>query len=102
MVTARAETRFNCSNMADDSENRTPEPSDLAKIAEVLQRYQVEFLVIGGQAEILMGSPRVTFDTDLCYRRSQQNLERLADAIAELRPALRGAARRSAGLALHA
>jgi predicted nucleotidyltransferase len=77
--------------MADDSENRTPEPSDLAKIAEVLQRHQVEFLVIGGQAEILMGSPRVTFDTDLCYRRSQQNLERLADAIAELRPALRGA-----------
>jgi hypothetical protein len=67
------------------------ELSRLEAIAEVLIRHGVEFLVIGGQAEILMGSPRVTFDTDLCYRRSQDNLERLAAALKEIRPTLRGA-----------
>jgi hypothetical protein len=77
--------------MADDSEKPIPEISDLEKIAEILLRHRVEFLVIGGQAEILMGSPRVTYDTDLCYRRTQANLERLAGALAEIKPSLRGA-----------
>jgi hypothetical protein len=56
-----------------------------------MRRYQVEFLVIGGQAESLMGSRRATYDTDLCYRRSRQNLQRLAEALRELKPTLRGA-----------
>ena len=34
----------------------------------------------GPQAEALMGSPRVTYDVDLCYRRTPENLERLARA----------------------
>src|SRR5688572_18023783 len=38
-----------------------------------------------------MGSPLVTYDTDLCYRRTKENLERLADALKELKPTLRGA-----------
>jgi hypothetical protein len=58
---------------------------------ELLRRHQVEFLVIGGQAESLMGSPRATYDTDLCYRRTTQNLMRLAAALRELKPTLRGA-----------
>jgi hypothetical protein len=77
--------------MADDSEKPTSEMSDLEKIADILLRHRVEFLVVGGQAEILMGSPRVTYDTDLCYRRTKQNLERLAGALAEVKPTLRGA-----------
>jgi predicted nucleotidyltransferase len=68
-----------------------PERSKLEAIADVLVRHGVEFLVIGGQAEILMGSPRVTFDTDLCYRRSKENLDRLASALKEINPTLRGA-----------
>jgi len=87
----RGETPYNCSNMVDDSERRTPELSDLERIATTLQRHKVEFLVIGGQAEVLMGSPRVTYDTDLCYRRNPENLERLAIAIKELKPSFRGA-----------
>jgi predicted nucleotidyltransferase len=67
------------------------ERSKLEAIADVLVRHGVEFLIIGGQAEILMGSPRVTFDTDLCYRRSEENLERLAAALKEINPTLRGA-----------
>src|SRR5688572_5285594 len=77
--------------MADDSEKPRSEKSDLEKIAEILLRHDVEFLVVGGQAEILMGSPRVTYDTDLCYRRTRENLERLAGALAEIKPSLRGA-----------
>ena len=51
----------------------------------------VEFIVIGGQAEGLIGSARVTFDVDVCYRRTPENLERLARALATLKPSLRGA-----------
>lgn len=65
--------------------------SDLRRIAEVLVAHSVEFIVIGVQAETLMGSPRVTYDTDLCYRRTTENLERLAAALNAFRPTLRGA-----------
>lgn len=67
------------------------EPTRLEEIAELFARHGVEFLVIGGQAEYLFGSPRVTYDVDLCYRRSAENLERLARALQSLRPTLRGA-----------
>ncbi len=67
--------------------------SDLRRIAEHLVRYGVEFIVIGGQAETLFGSPRVTFDVDLCYRRSKENLQRMAAALKELKPTLRNAPR---------
>jgi len=38
-----------------------------------------------------MGSARVTYDVDLCYRRTSDNLERLATALATLNLTLRGA-----------
>jgi predicted nucleotidyltransferase len=63
----------------------------LVQIARILLAHGVEFLVIGGQAEWLMGSPRLTFDVDLCYKRSADNLERLAKALREIKPTLRGA-----------
>jgi predicted nucleotidyltransferase len=56
-----------------------------------MTKHGVEFLVIGGQAEYLFGSPRITYDVDLCYRRTPENLERLAAALRELKPRLRGA-----------
>jgi predicted nucleotidyltransferase len=63
----------------------------LLEISEHLLRRGVEFLVIGGQAAVLHGSPLPTFDVDLCYRRSSQNLENLSEALRELHPSLRGA-----------
>ena len=63
----------------------------LVEIAELLQRHGVEFLVIGGAAAVLWGSPLPTLDIDLCYRRTPENLERLARALKELHPTLRGA-----------
>jgi len=38
-----------------------------------------------------MGSARVTYDVDLCYRRTPDNLERLAAALGSLSLTLRGA-----------
>lgn len=63
----------------------------LLQIAEILGKHGVEFMVIGGAAAVLWGSPLPTFDVDLCYRRTPENLRRLADALRELHPALRGA-----------
>ena len=65
--------------------------SALEQIAEVLLSHGVEFIVIGGQAESLLGSPRVTYDVDLCYRRTPENLKCLAKALREIKPTLRGA-----------
>lgn len=57
----------------------------------MLAEHGVEFIVVGGQAETLMGSARVTYDVDLCYRRTPDNLERLAAALGTLNLTLRGA-----------
>jgi hypothetical protein len=51
----------------------------------------VEFIVIGGFAATAHGSAHVTVDLDIVYRRSPDNIRRLADALAPLAPYLRGA-----------
>ena len=56
----------------------------------VLTRHGVRFVVIGGVAGRLWGSPTVTNDIDICYDRSRENLERLASALAELDARFRG------------
>jgi hypothetical protein len=91
VLIARGAALFDYWNMAEANANHRSEQSDLERIAAILLHHGVEFLVVGGQAEALMGSPRVTYDTDLCYRRTKENLERLADALKELSPTLRGA-----------
>jgi predicted nucleotidyltransferase len=69
----------------------TPDASPLERFCVLLADAGVEFMVIGGQAEALMGSPRVTYDVDLCYRRTAENLERLARVLRTLKLTLRGA-----------
>jgi hypothetical protein len=56
----------------------------------VLARHGVQFVVIGGYAASLRGSPVVTGDLDVCYARGRTNLERLAAALRELHAELRG------------
>ena len=58
------------------------EQSPLERFCAVLAEHGVEFIIVGGQAEALMGGARVTYDVDLCYRRTPDNLERLATALA--------------------
>jgi hypothetical protein len=72
----------------DDATARKP---PLAHYVEALTLAGAEFLIVGGQAEQLFGSARVTYDVDLCYRRTRDNLERLARALNSLKPTLRGA-----------
>lgn len=67
------------------------EHSPLERFCALLAEHGVEFIVVGGQAEALMGSARVTYDVDLCYRRTPANLERLAAALGTLDLTLRGA-----------
>jgi predicted nucleotidyltransferase len=64
---------------------------DLAQIIPPLVRAKVDFILIGGMAAILHGSARVTFDVDLVYSRSEENIRRLADALAPQEPYLRDA-----------
>ena len=67
------------------------EPADPEPFVRLLRRHGVDFVVIGGIAEQVMGGARPTYDVDLCYKRDRQSLERLAAALRELRPTLRGA-----------
>ncbi|MEZ6232776.1 MAG: hypothetical protein R3B68_01170 [Phycisphaerales bacterium] len=69
----------------------SPQQTRLEAVVDVLQRHGVEFVVIGGQAQVLHGGLRPTVDVDVCYGRSRANLERLASALREIAPTLRGA-----------
>lgn len=56
----------------------------------ILAAHKVDFVLIGGLAARLWGSPTVTRDIDICYAREEPNLERLATALREMRAELRG------------
>jgi hypothetical protein len=64
---------------------------DLAQIIPTLVSGKVDFILIGGMAGILHGSARVTYDVDLVYSRTNENIERLATALAPHTPTLRDA-----------
>ena len=53
---------------------------DLAQAIPPLVRANVDFILIGGMAAILHGSARVTFDVDVVYSRTHDNIERLTTA----------------------
>jgi hypothetical protein len=55
----------------------------------VLDRHQVEYVLIGGLAAVLHGSPLPTVDADICPARDPNNVERLAAALQELEARLR-------------
>ena len=56
-----------------------------------LVSHDVSFIVIGGVAGLVHGSARVTYDLDVVYDRSRENLDRVVAALAGLKPYLRGA-----------
>lgn len=56
-----------------------------------LVAWRVDFVVIGGLAARLHGSPSITDDLDICHSKEPQNLERLASALKEMNARLRGA-----------
>ena len=60
-------------------------------ILAALNKRRVEFVVVGGLAMITHGSAHVTDDLDVCYLRTPENIGRLAAAVSQLQPCLRGA-----------
>jgi hypothetical protein len=54
------------------------------RMLEVLQRHGVRFVLIGGFAAVIHGSPYVTFDIDVVPERGARNFERLSAALDEL------------------
>lgn len=50
-------------------------------VLTVLNDHAVEYIVIGGIAATVRGSDSVTGDIDICYRRTKENVRRLADAL---------------------
>jgi predicted nucleotidyltransferase len=54
------------------------------EILEVLTRHGVEFVVVGGLAGVLHGSPIPTRDVDVVHARTPANVARLLAALQEL------------------
>lgn len=52
----------------------------------LLTRHQVEFVIVGGVAVSAHGSSYLTYDLDVCYARSRENLKRLAAALTPYHP----------------
>jgi hypothetical protein len=48
-----------------------------------LHRQQVRFLIVGGEAAIFYGYPRLTGGLDLCFDGSKENTQRLHEALEE-------------------
>jgi hypothetical protein len=70
------------------------EPSfDPLTALRALVDHGVRFVLIGGYAGAIRGSPMMTGDVDVCYARDDDNLQRLAAALEGLGARLRAAPR---------
>ena len=65
--------------------------TDFEKLIQCLTDAKVEFIVVGGFAATIRGSARSTLDLDVVYRRTPENLIRLARAFDGKNPYPRGA-----------
>lgn len=54
------------------------------RLLEVLVRHEVDFIIVGGVAASLEGAPVVTFDLDIVYETSPENIERLLEVLREI------------------
>jgi hypothetical protein len=62
---------------------------DPIRLLRVLERHAVRYVLIGGQAAILHGSPLTTEDVDITPQGDAENLLRLAGALTELEARIR-------------
>ena len=65
--------------------------TDFKQLLRLLTDNEVEFIIVGGAAATAHGSARLTFDLDIVYKRSKENIARLVNALRPLDPYLRGA-----------
>ena len=59
------------------------------EILRILEKHRVQYVVIGGIAAPLHGSPHVTSDIDITPERGVKNLQRLSAALTELNARIR-------------
>lgn len=65
--------------------------TDFNALLRILTENNVEFIIVGGAAATALGSARLTFDLDIVYKRSRENIERIVSALQPITPYLRGA-----------
>lgn len=56
---------------------------DTQQFLALLHKYQIKYLVVGGEAVIYYGYPRLTGDIDLFYSLDDENVDLLYDALSE-------------------
>lgn len=62
------------------------EPGDFAGLLALLGRGKVEFILVGGIAATVHGSAHVTYDLDVVYWRTPENIGRLVTGLASVQP----------------
>jgi hypothetical protein len=67
-----------------------PPDLDAIGILRALTSRGVDFVVIGGLAAVLHGSPRITQDIDICFATDDVNLAALGDVLVGLHASLAG------------
>lgn len=67
----------------------TAEELDLQRLFAVLHTHRVAYVLIGGLAAVVHGSPFPTEDADITPKDDHQNLDRLAAALRELSARIR-------------
>jgi predicted nucleotidyltransferase len=65
--------------------------TDFHALLRILTENDVEFIIVGGAAATALGSARLTFDLDVVYNRTRENIERIVNALQPITPYLRGA-----------
>lgn len=65
--------------------------TDFKALLQLLAQNAVEFILVGGAAATAHGSARLTRDVDVVYRRTPENIARLAGCLSSHNPQLRGA-----------
>jgi hypothetical protein len=65
--------------------------TDFKALLRILSEAGVECIIIGGVAAAVHGAARATFDLDIVYRRTPENVRRLVLALTSYHPYLRGA-----------
>ena len=67
------------------------EKPDFIGLLRLLTKADAKIIVIGGVAMTLRGADYVTFDLDVCFERSAENIELVCRTLAPLCPAIRSA-----------
>ena len=59
---------------------------DIVEFLFLLNKYKVDYLIVGGEAVIYYGHARLTGDIDIFYGRGKENCNRLFQSLKEAVP----------------